>query len=81
MIYYRYMDSPVGRLLVAGDDEGLHRICFPKGKRSDLPESHWVEAHVEDTDVARRLNTGFGIIFDLLDKLRRDIADDVHFTL
>jgi len=45
MMYYRYMDSPVGRLLVAGDDGGLRRIRFPKGKRSDLPEPHWVEAH------------------------------------
>jgi methylated-DNA-[protein]-cysteine S-methyltransferase len=44
MMYYRYLDSPVGRLLVAGDDGGLRRIRFPKGKRSDLPESHWVEA-------------------------------------
>lgn len=44
MTYYRYMDSPVGRLLVAGDDGGLCRIRFPKGNRPDLPESHWVEA-------------------------------------
>ena len=43
-MYYRYLDSPVGRLLVAGDDGGLRRIRFPKGKRSDLPESLWVEA-------------------------------------
>jgi methylated-DNA-[protein]-cysteine S-methyltransferase len=43
MMYYQYLDSPVGRLLVAGDDGGLRRIRFPKGKRSDLPESHWVE--------------------------------------
>jgi methylated-DNA-[protein]-cysteine S-methyltransferase len=43
MMYYRYMDSPVGRLLVAGDNGGLRRILFPKGNRPDLPESHWVE--------------------------------------
>jgi len=42
-MYYRYMDSPVGRLLVAGDDGGLRRILFPKGNRPDLLESHWVE--------------------------------------
>jgi len=44
MTYYRYMDSPVGRLLVAGDHGELCRICFPKGNRPDLPETHWVEA-------------------------------------
>jgi methylated-DNA-[protein]-cysteine S-methyltransferase len=43
MMYYRYMDSPVGRLLVAGDNGGLRRILFPKGNRPDLLESHWVE--------------------------------------
>jgi methylated-DNA-[protein]-cysteine S-methyltransferase len=45
MMYYRHMDSPVGRLLVAGDDGGLRQIRFPKGNRPDLPESHWVKAH------------------------------------
>jgi methylated-DNA-[protein]-cysteine S-methyltransferase len=59
MIYYRYMDSPVGRLLVAGDDKGLRIIRFPEGKRSDLPESHWVEAHRPLEEAVQQLEAYF----------------------
>lgn len=38
---YGYLDSPVGRLLLAGDDTGLHRIAFPAGKRAGRPPPHW----------------------------------------
>jgi methylated-DNA-[protein]-cysteine S-methyltransferase len=43
MIYYQYMDSPVGRLLVAGNEKGLHFIEFPKNGKPSLPESNWKE--------------------------------------
>jgi methylated-DNA-[protein]-cysteine S-methyltransferase len=43
MIYYQYMDSPLGKLLVAGDDKGLHLINFPKNGKPSLPESDWKE--------------------------------------
>ncbi len=43
MIYYQYMDSPIGKLLVAGDDKGLHLINFPKNEKPSLPESDWKE--------------------------------------
>lgn len=43
MIYYQYMKSPVGKLLVAGNEKGLHFINFPKNGKSDLPESGWVQ--------------------------------------
>lgn len=38
---YGYLDSPVGRLLLAGDGTGLHRIAFPSGKRAGQPPRHW----------------------------------------
>ncbi len=59
MTYYRYMDSPVGRLLVAGDDAGLHLIRFPNGKKTDLPESHWVEARRPLEEAVRQLEAYF----------------------
>ena len=34
MMCYRYMDSPVGRLLVAGDDGGLRLIRFPQKEQT-----------------------------------------------
>jgi methylated-DNA-[protein]-cysteine S-methyltransferase len=43
MIYYQYMDSPLGKLLVAGDDKGLHLINFPKNGKPSLPEADWKE--------------------------------------
>jgi len=43
MICYQYMDSPVGKLLVAGDDEGLRLINFTTGNDPYFPESGWVE--------------------------------------
>lgn len=58
-MYYRYMDSPVGRLLVAGDDAGLRLIRFSKGKRSDLPESQWVKAHSPLEKVVFQLQSYF----------------------
>ena len=29
---FRYLDTPIGRLLLAGDEFGLHLIAFPCGK-------------------------------------------------
>ena len=43
MICYQYMKSPVGKLLVAGDDKGLHFINFPKNGKPSLPETNWIE--------------------------------------
>jgi len=38
---YRYIDSPVGRLLLAGDDSGLKLIGFPDGKGRLEPAPDW----------------------------------------
>jgi len=35
------MKSPVGKLLVAGDEKGLHLINFPREGKPSLPESEW----------------------------------------
>lgn len=37
------MESLVGQLLVAGDEEGLRYISFPKGKKRITPEKDWIE--------------------------------------
>ena len=41
MMRYTYMESPVGRLLLAGDEAGLHRIGFPQGKNTPEPKPDW----------------------------------------
>lgn len=38
---YGYFDSPVGRLLVAGDGDELHLVSFPSGSRTKQPKDDW----------------------------------------
>jgi len=41
MMNYTYMESPVGRLLLAGDEQGLLRVAFAEGKKASQPEPGW----------------------------------------
>jgi methylated-DNA-[protein]-cysteine S-methyltransferase len=43
MIRYCYLESIAGRLLLAGDEEGLRYISFLKGKKRITPEIDWRE--------------------------------------
>ena len=38
---YRYIESPIGQLLLAGDDAGLKIIGFPNGKGKVVPDPGW----------------------------------------
>ena len=40
---FRYIDSPLGRLLLAGHENILRVIGFPGGKGRVFPEDHWRE--------------------------------------
>ena len=39
---YRYIDSPIGHLLLAGESAGLKFIGFPQGKGKITPQPDWV---------------------------------------
>ncbi len=41
-MYYCYLDSPIGDLLLAGDESALGLIGFPQGKMRHDPESDWI---------------------------------------
>ena len=41
--YYAYLDSPIGRILVAGDGETVSRISFTTGHSVLQPEPGWVD--------------------------------------
>lgn len=41
MIYYCYIESPIGDLLLAGKHDQLHLIGFPHGKMARQPEPGW----------------------------------------
>ena len=40
---YCYLPTPIGSLLLAGDEEGLKLISFPEGKMRRDPEPEWHE--------------------------------------
>ena len=52
---YRYMDSPIGSLLLAGDASGLKIIGFPEGKGKVTPPSEWIEDKDGFVDVVQQL--------------------------
>ncbi|MGI9249520.1 MAG: methylated-DNA--[protein]-cysteine S-methyltransferase [Woeseiaceae bacterium] len=41
-MYYCYLDTPIGELLLAGEDNALSMIGFPKGSMRRDPESDWI---------------------------------------
>ena len=40
---YKYIQSPIGNLLLAGDGPGLKLIGFPGGKGTVTPDPDWIE--------------------------------------
>ncbi|TDJ39846.1 MAG: methylated-DNA--[protein]-cysteine S-methyltransferase [Gammaproteobacteria bacterium] len=40
-MYYSYVDSPIGPLLLAGDGEALSVVGFSRGKKSRVAEPDW----------------------------------------
>jgi methylated-DNA-[protein]-cysteine S-methyltransferase len=41
-MYYRYLSTPIGDLLLAGDEAALHVVSFPEGSRRRDPEPDWI---------------------------------------
>ncbi len=58
-ICYSYLEGPVGRLLLAGADDGLHLISFPSGHTARTPEADWVEDRGPFQEAERQLGAYF----------------------
>jgi methylated-DNA-[protein]-cysteine S-methyltransferase len=56
---YRYIKSPIGKLLLAGNDNGLAIIGLPKGKGTVVPESTWQRSEHCFEEAERQLNEYF----------------------
>jgi methylated-DNA-[protein]-cysteine S-methyltransferase len=56
---YRYLDTPVGQLLVVGDDTGLRRIDFQNGGRTRHLDASWRQRAAAFEDVAKQLTDYF----------------------
>jgi methylated-DNA-[protein]-cysteine S-methyltransferase len=57
--YYTYMDSPVGRLLLAGNEKELRHISFPHGKGVLKPERSWALKEEPFREAIRQLRAYF----------------------
>ena len=58
-LYHTHIDSPIGRLLVAGDDVALHFLGFPSGRKAFGPRPEWRRSDRPFRDVRRQLDAYF----------------------
>ena len=58
-MYYCYLDTPIGELLLAGEDGGLSMIGFPKGSMRREPEPSWIFNEKPLAEARRQLREYF----------------------
>lgn len=58
-MYFSYVDSPVGDLLIAGDAQGLKQVNFPTGKNKTKPAKDWERADLKLKDAREQLKAYF----------------------
>jgi methylated-DNA-[protein]-cysteine S-methyltransferase len=51
---YIYLESPIGRLLLAGDSSAVRHIRFPEGRKSSEPEPTWIHRPTQPLEEAAR---------------------------
>ena len=58
-MYYRFLNTPIGDLLIAGDEEGLCLIGFPEGSMRREPEPDWIRSDKPFAEVVKQLTAYF----------------------
>lgn len=58
-MYYCYLDTPIGELLLAGDDRALRLISFPSGKMRTEPRDDWTYAEAPLAKARQQLREYF----------------------
>jgi methylated-DNA-[protein]-cysteine S-methyltransferase len=58
-MYYCYLDTPIGDLLLAGDDDGLAIVGFPEGSMRREPEPDWIFNEKPFAEARRQLREYF----------------------
>lgn len=56
---YDYFESPLGRLLLAADDEGLTHLDLPHEKRPTEPTADWARVPAQLADARKQLGEYF----------------------
>jgi methylated-DNA-[protein]-cysteine S-methyltransferase len=59
LLLYRWCQSPVGRLLLAGNAKSLKLVSFADGKRGVAPQREWAEDEEAFADVIEQLKQYF----------------------
>lgn len=54
-MYYCYLETPVGELLLAGDGEALQLIAFPEGAMRKSPEPDWTYTEAPFAETRQQL--------------------------
>ena len=58
-MYYCYFDTPIGELLLAGEEDALAMIGFPEGKMRREPEPDWIYNEKPFGEAIRQLREYF----------------------
>ncbi len=58
-MYYCYLETPIGELLLAGERDGLAMIGFPKGTMRRDPEPQWIYNEKPLAEARRQLSEYF----------------------
>ncbi len=58
-MYYCYLDTPIGELLLAGEEDALVMIGFPKGSMRREPEPDWIYNEKPLAEASRQLREYF----------------------
>ena len=58
-MYYCYFDTPIGELLLAGDEDALAMVGFPDGKMRREPEPDWIYNEKPFAEAIRQLTEYF----------------------
>jgi len=59
-MYYHVVDSPIGALLLAGDEDALGRVHFQSGRRAIQPPDAWERSARPFREATRQLTAYFG---------------------
>ncbi|MBT8079917.1 MAG: methylated-DNA--[protein]-cysteine S-methyltransferase [Gammaproteobacteria bacterium] len=58
-MYYCYLDTPIGDLLLAGEDDALCLVGFPEGSMRREPENDWIYSEKPFAEARRQLGEYF----------------------
>ena len=58
-LFHSYMESPIGKLLLATDEAALRHIVFPSGSEPAMPLPHWRQNRTPLRETIRQLQAWF----------------------